>query len=94
MERGCLLVAVRLLFVGINAYRIYPVAMRCLHVDTRVRIARSLTLYRNFMHFGPDEYGFVAVAPHPGRRRFMRALRLTDRPSRSPENRGKMRGNG
>jgi len=25
--------------------------------------ARSLTLYRNFMHFGPDEYGFVAVAP-------------------------------
>lgn len=58
-----LLVAVRLLFVGINAYRIYPVAMRCLHVDTRVRVARSLTLYRNFMHFGPDEYGFVAVAP-------------------------------
>lgn len=60
---GYLLVAVRLLFVGINAYRIYPVAMRCLHVDTRVRVARSLTLYRNFMHFGPDEYGFVAVAP-------------------------------
>jgi len=27
--------------VDINAYRIYPVAMRCLHVDTRVRVARS-----------------------------------------------------
>lgn len=39
---GYLLVAVKLLFVGINAYRIYPVAMRCLHVDTRVRAARSL----------------------------------------------------
>jgi len=28
--------------VGINAYRIYPAALRCLHVDTRVRVARSL----------------------------------------------------